>query len=96
MRRSASAFLALSLTFLGVTLFAQTPSPGTADETAIRAIVQKYVDAREAKDARSIEPLFTADADQLSRTAPVGRAGTNWCAACSNRRGRTRPGERSP
>jgi uncharacterized protein (TIGR02246 family) len=41
---------------------AQQPS---ADETAIRAIVQKYVDAREASDAKAIEPLFTPDADQL-------------------------------
>jgi uncharacterized protein (TIGR02246 family) len=27
--------------------------------------VQKYVDAREAQDPKAIEPLFTADADQL-------------------------------
>ena len=36
-----------------------------ADETAIRAIVQKYMDARESQDARAVESLFTADADQL-------------------------------
>jgi uncharacterized protein (TIGR02246 family) len=41
---------------------AQQPS---ADEAGIRAIVQKYVDAREASDAKAIEPLFTPDADQL-------------------------------
>ena len=27
--------------------------------------MQKYVDAREAKDPKAIEPLFTSDADQL-------------------------------
>jgi uncharacterized protein (TIGR02246 family) len=36
-----------------------------ADETAIRAIVQKYMDAREKQDAKAVESLFTSDADQL-------------------------------
>jgi uncharacterized protein (TIGR02246 family) len=46
-------------------LFAQCSSPTTDDETAIRQVVQKYVDAREAQDPKAIEPLFTGDADQL-------------------------------
>jgi uncharacterized protein (TIGR02246 family) len=37
----------------------------TADEAAVRAVVQAYVDAREAQDPRQIQPLLTADADQL-------------------------------
>src|ERR1041385_5363094 len=41
-------------------LFAQSQ-----DEKAIRAIVQKYMDARESQDARAVESLFTSDADQL-------------------------------
>jgi uncharacterized protein (TIGR02246 family) len=36
-----------------------------ADEAAVRAVVQAYVDAREAQDPKAIEPLFTPDADQL-------------------------------
>jgi uncharacterized protein (TIGR02246 family) len=44
-------------------LLAQAPAPEA--EAAVRAVVQKYVDAREARDPRAIEPLFTADADQL-------------------------------
>jgi uncharacterized protein (TIGR02246 family) len=44
-------------------LFAQGPGPG--DEAAIRGVVQKYVDAREAEDPKAIEALFTSDADQL-------------------------------
>ena len=48
------------LTF-GVHLLAQSPG----DEAAVRQVVQKYVDAREAKDAHAIEALFTSDADQL-------------------------------
>jgi len=40
--------------------------PGqNSDEQAIRAIVQKYMDARESQDARAVEALFTSDADQL-------------------------------
>jgi uncharacterized protein (TIGR02246 family) len=35
------------------------------DEAAIRSVVAKYVDAREHSDAKVIEALFTADADQL-------------------------------
>ena len=48
-----------------VPLFAQGPSSAAIDEAAIKDIVRKYVDAREARDAKAIEPLLTADADQL-------------------------------
>ena len=41
---------------------AEQPS---ADEAAVRQVIQRYVDAREASDAKAIEPLFTPDADQL-------------------------------
>jgi uncharacterized protein (TIGR02246 family) len=37
----------------------------TADEAAIREIVARYVDARDAKDPKATEALFTPDADQL-------------------------------
>jgi uncharacterized protein (TIGR02246 family) len=46
-------------------LFAQAPSSAAGDETAIKEVVRKYVDAREARDPKAIEPLLTADADQL-------------------------------
>jgi uncharacterized protein (TIGR02246 family) len=36
-----------------------------ADEAAIRALVQKYVDARDQGNAEAVAALFTADADQL-------------------------------
>src|SRR5437868_10468807 len=36
-----------------------------ADEAAVRAVVQKYMDARDQQDPRAIESLFTSDADQL-------------------------------
>ena|SRR5258705_484828 len=44
---------------------AQGPAPSSGDESAIRAVVQRYVDAREAGDAKAIEALLTSDADQL-------------------------------
>jgi uncharacterized protein (TIGR02246 family) len=40
-------------------------SESRRDEAAIRAIVQRYVDARERRDPKAVETLFTADADQL-------------------------------
>ncbi len=44
-------------------LFAQAPASG--DEAAVREVVRKYVEAREATDPKAIEPLLTPDADQL-------------------------------
>jgi uncharacterized protein (TIGR02246 family) len=35
------------------------------DEVAIRAVVGKYVEAREQIDPQAVERLFTSDADQL-------------------------------
>jgi uncharacterized protein (TIGR02246 family) len=51
-----------------VSLLAQSPAGGTGEEVAIRGVVQKYIDAREDKDAHAIEALFTNDADQLVST----------------------------
>jgi uncharacterized protein (TIGR02246 family) len=47
---------------VAIPLLAQAPS---GDDHAIREVVQKYVDAREAQDPKAIEALFTEDADQL-------------------------------
>jgi uncharacterized protein (TIGR02246 family) len=35
------------------------------DDADIRRLIQRYVDAREARDPKDIEPLLTPDADQL-------------------------------
>jgi len=43
----------------------RAPAAGPDDEAAIRAVVARYVDAREARDPEAIAALFTADADQL-------------------------------
>jgi uncharacterized protein (TIGR02246 family) len=57
--------------FLGVAaLAASTPTAAFGqvnrdEDAAVRRVVQRYVDAREAREAREIEPILAADADQL-------------------------------
>jgi uncharacterized protein (TIGR02246 family) len=46
---------------LATILSAQSPS----DESAARAIIGQYMDARDRRDAHALESLFTPDADQL-------------------------------
>ena len=53
--------LSLILCILAAAAHAQKP----ADEAAVRDVVKRYVDARDAKDPKATESLFTADADQL-------------------------------
>jgi uncharacterized protein (TIGR02246 family) len=36
------------------------------EEAAVREVVKRYVDARERRDPKAIEALFTEDADQLT------------------------------
>ena len=40
-----------------VPLPSQTASPPSADETAVRAVVSRYVDAREKRDSKLLEAL---------------------------------------
>jgi uncharacterized protein (TIGR02246 family) len=69
---------ALAITALcvvaAVPVSTQSVSPLSADETAVREVVRKYVDAREKRDPKLLEALFTADADQLT-TAGEWRKG---------------------
>jgi uncharacterized protein (TIGR02246 family) len=57
MRRIAILFLA------ALPVLCQTQKP--SDEAGVRALVARYVDARERRDAQAIEALFTPEADQL-------------------------------
>lgn len=57
-----------------VPVSSQTVSPASADEDAVREVVGKYVDAREKRDPKLLEALFTTDADQLT-TAGEWRKG---------------------
>jgi uncharacterized protein (TIGR02246 family) len=54
----------LALWFAGSLLLAQEGG-AQKEETAIRKLVQQYVEAREANDGKQIEQCFTSDADQL-------------------------------
>jgi uncharacterized protein (TIGR02246 family) len=45
-------------------LSGQPAASRPADEAAVREVVGKYVNARELRDAKAIEALFTIDADQ--------------------------------
>src|SRR6188768_2513349 len=62
MMASAAALYALS-----GALAAQAPGSAipSADDQAIRDVVRRYIDGREARDAKAVAALFTADADQL-------------------------------
>lgn len=42
---------------------AQPPTGG--EDAAVREVVRRYVEAREARDAEAVEALLTPDADQL-------------------------------
>lgn len=46
-------------------LLGQGAAGRSGDEAAIREVVQKYLDAREQRDASAVAALFTEDADQL-------------------------------
>jgi uncharacterized protein (TIGR02246 family) len=41
-------------------------APAGPDEAAVRAVVKRYQDAREARDGKALAALFTEDADQLT------------------------------
>jgi uncharacterized protein (TIGR02246 family) len=62
MRRLVMTSLCCLLTV--PSLLGQQPAGRSADETAVREVVRKYMNARELRDAAAIEALFTSDADQ--------------------------------
>ena len=61
----------------GVPAVSQAAALAPADEAAIRALVARYVAAREARDPAAIGALFTADADQLVSTGEWRRGREN-------------------
>lgn len=61
MRRVLLSALAIGI---ATTLFGRTSS-NAADEVAIHGAVQKYMDARDQRDATALAALFTSDVDQL-------------------------------
>jgi uncharacterized protein (TIGR02246 family) len=55
----------LSLLLIACAACAAQTATHPADEAVIKDVVARYVDARDHKDAKATEALFTADADQL-------------------------------
>jgi uncharacterized protein (TIGR02246 family) len=55
----------LSLLLIACAACAAQTATNPADEAAVKNVVARYVDARDHKDAKATEALFTADADQL-------------------------------
>jgi uncharacterized protein (TIGR02246 family) len=66
-RRSTVMKRCLPLVIVCAACMAQTrtTSSNAADEVAVKDVVARYVDARDHKDAKATEALFTPDADQL-------------------------------
>ncbi len=58
--------------FLAGMLFAAQPAR-SPDESAVRVVIERYLDAREHRDAKALAGLFTADADQLVSTGECRR-----------------------
>ncbi|MEO7792054.1 MAG: SgcJ/EcaC family oxidoreductase [Vicinamibacterales bacterium] len=59
--------IVVALCAVSVSLSAQAPETtiSSADDGAVRDVVRRYIDGRDARDAKAVAALFTADADQL-------------------------------
>jgi uncharacterized protein (TIGR02246 family) len=57
-------FIAIAILFTS-SLSLLAAAPNTAEDTAVRVLVQKYVQARDEQNRGAVEALFTTDADQL-------------------------------
>jgi uncharacterized protein (TIGR02246 family) len=71
----------------------QSSAPRATDERDVRAVVDRYVEARERRDAAAIGALFTADADQFTTGGEWRRgrdAVVRGALASSERTGGTR------
>ena len=66
----------------------------TADEDAVREVVRRYENARDATDAQAIEALFTFDADQHT-TAAEWRRGRAQVVTGSLGSSKQNPGDRT-
>ncbi len=51
---------------LAAPMRAQAPAAASVEESRVAAVIQNYVEARNARDPKAIEALFTADADQYT------------------------------
>jgi uncharacterized protein (TIGR02246 family) len=75
-------------------LYAQVPAAASKDEAAVRALVERYVNARDARDEKAIEALFTADVDQYT-TGGEWRRGRPRVVTGTAESTKQNPGDRS-
>ena len=73
---------------------AESPGSTGGDEAAVKAIVDKYVNARDARDESVIAALFTSDADQYT-TAGEWRRGRPQVVTGTAESTKQNPGDRS-
>jgi len=81
----------LPIVAASTSLFAQTPA--ATDETAVRSLIQRYIDARDARDERTIAALLTSDADQYT-TGGDWRRGRTAVVGGTARSSKQNPGDR--
>ena len=62
---------------LAAPMRAQAPAAASAEESRVAAVIQNYVEARNARDSKTIEALFTADADQYTTAGEWRRGRAN-------------------
>jgi uncharacterized protein (TIGR02246 family) len=84
--------LALTV-LLPVAARAQQPAAPAADDAAVRDLVRRYVDAREANDPSAVAALFTSDADQFT-TGGEWRRGREQIRSGTADSSRRNPGTR--
>lgn len=79
---------------LGLWSFAPSDQAApTGDESAVRAVVDRYVAARETRDPAAVDALFTPNADQYT-TSGEWRRGRAQVVAGTSRSSAQNPGTR--
>lgn len=66
MRRLASVVMCAMAVLAAGSTTAWAQGGRSGDEGAVRDVVRRYMEAREARDAKALTALFTDDADQLT------------------------------
>ena len=84
----------LLLIVLAVSSLSAQSATSAADEAAVKALIDKYVNARDARDEKAIGALFTSDADQYT-TAGEWRRGRAALVTGTAEATKQNPGARS-
>ena len=79
---------------LAAPMRAQAPAAASVEESRVAAVIQNYVTARNGRDPKAIEALFTADADQYT-TGGEWRRGRDHVIPGTARSSNQNPGIRS-